>query len=192
LTSPAPELPTGLTLEPDYVTVPGQRFALVSFVGPELPQKNEQLGMKIRGVFATQDESSAHVKRIHESGDQSVDIFLMDMNKWCVIPPDPKKIEDQVYQEEFLNKLMHGAAESQRSVNQVFDNRRKGVREEGLDKHLLPNERLPVPTPEQVSAMQPVPWDGGAGTSAATGPTEVLDAMTNDTWTAGKGKAARE
>ena len=36
------ELPTSLSLEPDYVTVPGQNFALVSFVGPSCRQKNEK------------------------------------------------------------------------------------------------------------------------------------------------------
>jgi hypothetical protein len=48
------------SLEQDYLTVPGQLFACLSFVGPDMPQKNEQLGMKIRGCFATRDDAAIH------------------------------------------------------------------------------------------------------------------------------------
>jgi len=54
------------SLEQDYLTVPGQLFACVSFVGPDLPQKNEKFGMKIRGCFATRDEAARHAKRLQK------------------------------------------------------------------------------------------------------------------------------
>ena len=70
------ELPVGLTLEPDYLTLPGQNFALVSFVGPEFcRQKSGQFAMKVRGCFATEEEAKAYVKRLQRSGDNVVDIF---------------------------------------------------------------------------------------------------------------------
>lgn len=159
-------LPTGLTLEQDYVTVPGQRFALVSFVGPDQPQKNEKLGMKIRGVFATEDEARAHVKRIQDSGDRSVDILLMEMYKWCVVPPDPMMIENHEYQEEYLNDLMTNFAESQRAAKQHFEERKRLVREETIDKHLEPHERIPRPEHPPKFEVDP-----------ATGATAVLEAM---------------
>ena len=128
------ELPVGLTLEPDYITIPGQSFALVSFVGPSCPQKNEKLGMKIRGVFATKEDASAHVKRIQRSGDNIVDIYLLD---------------------KFLQDMMSGYAESQRAAKTQFDDRKKLVMTEGLDKHLLPAERIAPPTREDIAALTP-------------------------------------
>lgn len=153
--SAAVDLPVGLTLEPDYITIPGQSFALVSFVGPSCPQKNERLGMKIRGVFATKEDASAHVKRIQRSGDNIVDIYLLDLYQWAVIPPDPKDIEDHEFQEKFLQDMMSGYAESQRAAKSQFEERKKLVMTEGLDKHLLPHERIAPPTEDAIAALAP-------------------------------------
>ena len=80
------------SLESDYISVPGQLFACVSFVGPDMPQKNEQLGMKIRGCFPTREEAGAHAKRLQKD-DALVDIYVVDMYKWLLIPPKRDEIE---------------------------------------------------------------------------------------------------
>lgn len=139
-------LPTGLTLEPDYIQVPGQNFALVSFVGPEFcRQKSGQFAMKIRGVFATEEEAKSHVRRLQRSGDNAVDIFLVAMSQWAPCPPDPMSVQSQEYQEKFLQDLMTGYADSQRSAKEIFNERKEKVMKEGLDKHLTDDERLPLP-----------------------------------------------
>ncbi len=168
------DLPQGLSLEPDVITVPGQNFALVSFVGPNQRQKNEKLGMKIRGVFGTREEATAHVKRVQRSGDNLVDIYLLDLYQWCLIPPDPDQIEDHEYQEEFLQNLMKGYAESQRAAKEIFEERKERVKKEGLDANLLPHERLPPPEE-----------DDGAGPS--TVPTQVMES--DDVWVTRKSDA---
>ncbi len=141
------ELPVGLTLEPDYVQVPGQNFALVSFVGPEFcRQKSGQFAMKVRGCFATEDEAKAYVKRLQRSGDNVVDIFLVSMYNWVPCPPDPMSVQSQEYQEQFLQDLMTGYAESQRSAKEIFSDRKEKVMKDGLDAHLTAEEKLPPPT----------------------------------------------
>lgn len=149
------ELPGGLSLEPDYITIPGQNFALVSFVGPSCRQKTDRLGMKIRGVFATRDEATAHVKRLQRAGDTMIDMFLMDLYQWAVVPPDPADIEDHEFQEKFLQEMMKGYAESQRAAKEHFEERKRKVMEEGLDKHLLPHERIPPPQITEDGEDQP-------------------------------------
>ena len=189
------ELPTGLTLEPDYITVPNQRYALVSFVGPEdslCTQKSNRLAMKIRGVFATQEEAKAFVNRIRRSGDNLVDIFLMEIGQWGVIPPDPMGVENQEYQEQFLQELMAGYAESQRSAKEVFSDRKAKVMKDGLDAHLLPEERLPppekpLPEPEKLPRLTTVIEDAPATEEeSATSVSETVDKVFNrdDPWTA--------
>jgi len=141
------DLPMGLTLEPDYLTIPSQNFALVSFVGPEFcRQKSGKFAMKVRGVFATEDEAKAYVRRLQRAGDNAVDIFLVAMYNWVPCPPDPMAVETQEYQETFLNDLMQGYAESQRNAKEMFADRKNKVMKDGLDAHLLPEERIPPPT----------------------------------------------
>ena len=141
------DLPVSLTLEPDYIQIPGQNFALVSFIGPEFcRQKSGQFAMKIRGVFATEDEAKAYVKRLQRSGDNVVDIFLVAMYNWVPTPPDPMAVQSQEYQEQFLQDLMTGYAESQRSAKEIFNDRKEKVMKDGLDAHLTDKERIPHPS----------------------------------------------
>jgi len=114
------------SLEQDYLTVPGQVFACVSFVGPELPQKNDQLGMKIRGCFATRDEAATHAKRLQKE-DALVDIYVVDMYKWLLIPPDRSKIDDAHYANEKLEEIMTKYRENQAQAAAMFEKRKRDM-----------------------------------------------------------------
>ena len=139
-------------LEEDVITVPGQLYALVSFVSPTGNQRNDKFGMKIRGCFPTRDEASAHVRRLQKF-DNSFDIFLVDMYKWLLIPPDANSVESQEYQEEFLQNMVKGYHENQALAKQHFLERKQAVMEDGLDKNLTPEERLPPPVTGGVAAQ---------------------------------------
>jgi hypothetical protein len=112
------------TLEQDYLTVPGQVFACVSFVGPDMPQKNEKFGMKIRGAFATRDEAASHAKRLQKE-DALVDIYVVDMYKWLLIPPDREQIDDVHYQNEKLEEIMSKYKENQAAAAAMFEKRKR-------------------------------------------------------------------
>ena len=94
-----------MSLEQDYTTVPGQVFACLSIVGPECPQKNDKFGIKIRGTFANRDEAANHAKRLQKE-DPTFDIYVVDMYKWLLIPPDSSKIEDVHYTNDKLEEIM--------------------------------------------------------------------------------------
>lgn len=113
-------------LEQDLTTVPGQLFALISLVGPDLPQKNEKFGLKIRGCFQTKDEAAAHAKRLQKE-DGTFDIYVVDMYKWLLIPPNRDAIEDVHYQEEKLEEIMSKYRESQRAAAAMFEKRKKDM-----------------------------------------------------------------
>jgi len=139
-------------LDVDTITVPGQLYALVSFVSPTSRQKNDLMGMKLRGVFATAEEAKNHVAKLMKF-DSTVNVYLMDMYKWVLIPPDDDKIEDHVYQEEFLNTMMEEYKKNQAEAKRFFEERKQAVMQEGLDKHLLPSERLPPPPTTPLEGM---------------------------------------
>ena len=115
-----------MSLEQDLTTVPGQLYALISLVGPELPQKSEKFGLKIRGVFNTREEAANHAKRLQKE-DATFDIYVVDMYKWLLIPPDREKIEDVHYQNEKLEEIMTKYQENQRMAAAMFEKRKKDM-----------------------------------------------------------------
>jgi hypothetical protein len=117
-----------MSLEQDYTTVPGQLYACLSVVGPEAPQKNDKFGIKIRGAFATRDEAANHAKRLQKE-DPIFDIYVVDMYKWLLIPPDPTKIEDVHYTNEKLQEIMSGYKENQAQAARLFNERKQSMME---------------------------------------------------------------
>ena len=111
-------------LETDTIKVPGQNWACVSFVSPTSNQKCQSIGMKIRGCFEHRDEAVDHVKRLIRL-DPTFDIFICDMYNWCLVPPDPEKINDQVYQNEELNKIVSEYRKNQIYAKEHFEERKR-------------------------------------------------------------------
>ena len=115
-----------MSLETDYTTVPGQIFACLSIVGPECPQKNEKFGIKIRGAFGTRDEAAKHAARLQKE-DATFDIYVVDMYKWLLIPPDSDKIEDVHYTNDKLEEIMKGYRENQSEAARMFNERKTAM-----------------------------------------------------------------
>ena len=115
-----------MSLEQDYTTVPGQVFACLSIVGPECPQKNDKFGIKIRGTFANRDEAANHAKRLQKE-DATFDIYVVDMYKWLLIPPDSSKIEDVHYTNDKLEEIMTGYKENQSHAARMFQERKQAM-----------------------------------------------------------------
>ena len=146
-------------LTTDTVVVPGQRYVLLSIVGPHgTNQRNERFGIKIRGCFDTMADLEKHVARLRVE-DKVTDMLVADMYKWLLIPPELNAIENQEYQEEVLNGIINGYMESQRKAKEVFDDRVQAVKQEGLDAHLLEHEILPPPPGQK----RRVPGEGSSG-----------------------------
>jgi len=115
-----------MSLEQDYTTVPGQLFACLSIVGPECPQKTDKFGIKIRGCFSTRDEASNHAKRLQKE-DSTFDIYVVDMYKWLLIPPDNTQIEDAHYTNEKLEEIMIKYRENQSMAAKMFEERKRDM-----------------------------------------------------------------
>jgi excinuclease UvrABC nuclease subunit len=111
-------------LATDTIKVPGQNWACVSFVSPTSNQKNNSIGMKIRGVFDKQEEAVEYVKKLIRL-DPTFDIFICEMYNWCLVPPDPEKINDQVYQNEELNKIISEYRKNQIYAKEHFEERKR-------------------------------------------------------------------
>ena len=115
-----------MSLEQDYTTVPGQLFACLSVVGPDCPQKTDKFGIKIRGCFSSRDEASNHAKRLQKE-DATFDIYVVDMYKWLLIPPDRDCIEDVHYTNEKLEELMVSYRDNQAQATRMFEERKRNM-----------------------------------------------------------------
>jgi len=120
-------------LATDTIKVPGQNWACVSFVSPTSNQKNNSIGMKIRGIFDKQEEAIEYVKKLIRL-DPTFDIFICEMYNWCLVPPDPDLIKDQVYQEEQLNNLVSEYRKNQIYAKEHFEERKRELVEQAADE----------------------------------------------------------
>jgi hypothetical protein len=138
-------------LDEDIVKVGGQQFAAISLVSRTTNQKveSDKIALKIRGVFATKEEAEAHIRRLIKT-DPEFDIFVVDMYKWLLLPPNLDEIENHEYQEPFLNDLIKGHKESQLLAKQQFEERKRLIMEKNLDAALSKEERLPPPEEQEL------------------------------------------
>ena len=128
-----------MSLEQDYTTVPGQLYACLSVIGPECPQKNDKFGIKIRGAFNSREEAASHAKRLQKE-DATFDIYVVDMYKWLLIPPDPTAIEDVHYTNEKLETLMSGYKENQQMAAKMFEERKRDMMDAGANTFIKPGD----------------------------------------------------
>lgn len=131
-----------MSLGQDYTTVPGQLFACISLVGPDCPQKTDKFGLKIRGCFQTRDEAASHAKRLQEE-DATFDIYVVDMYKWLLIPPDNSKIDDTHYVEGKLEEIMTKYKENQKMASKMFEERKRdamAVKSDGDMPYIKPGD----------------------------------------------------
>jgi excinuclease UvrABC nuclease subunit len=120
-------------LATDPIKVPGQNWACISFVSPDSNQKNKNLGMKIRGVFDLHSEAEDYVKRLIKL-DPLFDIYICQMYDWCLVPPDPEKINNQTYQNEELNKIVSEYRKNQIYAKEHFEERKREMMEQAADE----------------------------------------------------------
>ena len=103
----------------------GQLWACLSFLSPEGIRNCSVRGLKIRGVFATRDDAEAHAKQLSES--DIFHVFVGEVGKWLPWDPDPNDSDDQVYQEEELQKLMHAYKQNQEKEKKMQQQRKSDM-----------------------------------------------------------------
>ena len=148
-------------LSTDPIKVPGQNWACVSFVSPTGNQKSKALGMKIRGIFESQQEATDHVKRLIRL-DPTFDIYVCEMYNWCLIPPDPEMVSNQTYQDETLNTLISEYRKNQIYAKEHFEERKRELMEQAADE-------------ARAAALKKLEAENTEGTEGTEGTREVID-----------------
>lgn len=140
-----------VSAEPDSITVPGQKYALVSFVSPESNQKCKHIAMKLSGVFSSQEEAGKHAKRLMDIN-PLFDIYVMEMYNWAVVPPNAEQIDSE-WGDERLDSLMKGYKEQRINAHAELQKRKSEAVKHPSEVEAAGNELEQTPT-ELMESMQ--------------------------------------
>lgn len=88
---------------------------------------NNIRGIKVRGVYSTQDEAKDRAKKI-QTIDKDFHVFVGTVGQWLPWDPSGDKIEDEVYLDESLNSLISEYKNNSNKRNEVFSERMSDVR----------------------------------------------------------------
>jgi hypothetical protein len=87
-------------------------------------------GLKIRGVYGSQDEAAARSKRLQRL-DPLHNIFVGEVGKWLPWDPEPNDLADQEYAEDQLNTLMKKYKENEEMKEQFNRENRDRLAKQG-------------------------------------------------------------
>ena len=85
--------------------ISNQQYALVSIVGPNMPQKCDTWGLKIRGTTDTLEKAKTMCQKILKI-DNNYDIYTVEVGKFFPLVVEPHQIQDIEYQNQQLNTLI--------------------------------------------------------------------------------------
>ena len=91
-------------------------------------------GMKVRGVYATQEEAEMRCKMLREL-DPCHDVYVGPVGMWMPWEPEAYKTGRVEYLEEELNKLMHEKKDNEKNAKIEFDKRIQEAREKAMSEN---------------------------------------------------------
>jgi F0F1-type ATP synthase membrane subunit b/b' len=127
--------------------VSGQNFALVSIVGPNLQQKCDVYGLKIRGVADSMDRARTMSQKLTKI-DPDFDIYTVEVGKFFPLDVNPMELQNVEYQNTQLNELVKNYLENRENANVEYEKRKndmiKKAIAEGKSKKDQENEEHPI------------------------------------------------
>jgi hypothetical protein len=92
-------------------------------------------GLKVRGVFPTQDEAEMKCKKLREA-DPHHDIFVGPVGIWIPWDPDAYKTGRVEFMEEELNQMHHEKLKNEEKAKQEFDRRLKETKKKAIQENM--------------------------------------------------------
>jgi hypothetical protein len=111
--------------------VTGQNYALISIVGPHMPQKCDVWGLKIRGVVNTLDQAKSQTQKLMTI-DNNYDIYTVEVGKFFPLAVEPLEIQNVEYQNTQLNNLIKGYLENRQAANEQWMERKNEMVQDAI------------------------------------------------------------
>lgn len=119
----------------DYLSedleISGQKYALISIVGPHLPQKCSVWGLKVRGVADSVEEAKQMTKKIMKF-DNMYDIYTVSVGKFFPLTIEPYDVKEVEHNDEKLNELMKSYLKNREDANAHYHKRKQEMMEKAI------------------------------------------------------------
>lgn len=92
-------------------------------------------GLKIRGVYPTQEEAELRCKMLREV-DSNHDILVGPVGLWMPWDPEAYKTGRVEYMEEELNQLMHEKQKNEENAKAAFEQRVKETKQKAIEENI--------------------------------------------------------
>jgi hypothetical protein len=92
-------------------------------------------GLKIRGVFNTQEEAEMRCKKLREI-DPNHDIYVGPVGMWIPFDPDAYKTGRVEFLEDELNQLHHEKIKNETEAKMAFEARRKEMTRQAIEENV--------------------------------------------------------
>lgn len=97
-------------------------------------------GLKIRGVYPTQEEAELRCKMLREV-DPNHDILVGPVGTWMPWDPEAYKTGRVEYMEEELNQLMHEKQKNEANAKTAFEQRVKETKQKAIEENIKKAEK---------------------------------------------------
>jgi len=97
-------------------------------------------GLKIRGVYPTQEEAELRCKMLREI-DPNHDIMVGPVGMWMPWDPEAYKTGRVEYMEEELNQLMHEKQKNESNAKTAFEQRVKETKQKAIEENIKNAEK---------------------------------------------------
>lgn len=113
------------------VEMPSQKYALISIVGPNMNQKCDVWGLKVRGVTESLESAKALTAKIMKM-DNDFDIYTVSVGKFFPLAVEPYDVQNVEYENEQLNNLVKKYMENKESANEHWHQRKSEMMKDAL------------------------------------------------------------
>lgn len=98
--------------------LPGQKFALVSFI-----HHDGKAAMRVLGTFPDEESANAHCKRLMDL-DNRFDIFMTSMYNWVPCAPSREEVQEEKWSDQYIQEMMTGYEQAQADAHKEFEERK--------------------------------------------------------------------
>ena len=132
--------------------IPNQKYALISIVGPNMRQKCDVWGLKVRGVADSLDSAKILTKKIM-TYDKDYDIYTVDIGKFFPLAVEPYDVSNVEYENEQLNALVKNYLENKEKANEHWHQRKQEMMKEAIREGQVEGQKELASKPEHPIAV---------------------------------------
>lgn len=111
--------------------ISGQKYALISIIGPHMPQKSDVWAIKIKGTSHSEEAADKLGHRLQQL-DPDIDIHRVPVGVFFPLAIDPSLSDNIVYQNEQLNEIVKKNKENRIDARDHFEERKRSMIEDAI------------------------------------------------------------